>query len=78
MYISLVNIPYEKFVEKDVAYLVDYNPMAQIINMSRYMILGVGHFSWVAFGYTGLIAIITFITGVLVFNKTEKTFIDTV
>ena len=46
MYVSLVNLPYSKFEEKDLTWLVDYNPMAHLIEMSRYMIIGVGNFSF--------------------------------
>ncbi len=78
MYISLVNLPYSKFEENGVAYLVDYNPMAHLIEMSRFMLIGKGNFSIESFLYTSLVSIVTLVVGVLIFNKTEKSFIDTI
>lgn len=78
MYISLVNLPYSKFEEKGLTYLVDYNPMAHLIEMSRFMLIGKGEFSIESFAYISLISFVVLIIGGLIFNKTEKSFIDTI
>jgi lipopolysaccharide transport system permease protein len=57
---------------------VQYNPLAYIIETARYMLLDVGHISIWGLGYTFLVTVIVFLVGVLIFNKTEKSFIDTV
>ena len=54
------------------------NPMAEIIEIARLGILGRGFFSWVHLLYTIIATIIILLTGILVFNKVEKNFIDTV
>ena len=80
MYGSAVMYPLSYFKEKvpEYAWLVAYNPMTTIIELFRYMTLGVGQFSWANFIYAGIISGIAFLVGLIIFNKTEKTFIDTV
>jgi len=80
MYLSAVMYPMALIKEKLPTYgwLVQYNPLAYVIETSRYMLLNVGHISILGLIYTFSITIIVFITGLLVFNKTEKSFIDTV
>jgi len=80
MYLSAVMYPMELIKEKIPKYgwIVDYNPLAYVIETSRYMLLNVGQMSFWGLAYTlGLTIAILFI-GLLVFNKTEKSFIDTV
>ena len=80
MYISAVPYPLSEVSEKipDLAWLVKYNPLAQIIEGFRYMILDTGIFTWEGFLYTLLVSIILFLFGLIIFNRTEKNFIDTV
>jgi homopolymeric O-antigen transport system permease protein len=81
MYVSAVPYPVSeakaKFPET-VALLVEYNPLTQIIEGFRYMLLNTGSFSWIGFVYTFIISIVLFLLGLIVFNRTEKSFIDTV
>ena len=59
-------------------WLVHYNPLAYVIDTTRYMLLNVGQISIWGLGYTFIITVAVFFVGVLIFNKTEKSFIDTV
>ena len=54
------------------------NPMTSIIETFKYGFLGQGTFSWYYLGYTVIFTFLTFIIGVLIFNKTEQNFMDTV
>lgn len=80
MYVSAVVYPMALVKEKmpDYAWLVQYNPLAYIIETTRYMLLNVGHISYGGLAYTFVITLVIFLMGVLIFNKTEKSFIDTV
>ena len=80
MYLSAVMYPMALIKEKLPSYrwLVQYNPLAYIIETARYMLLNVGQISIWGLGYTFLVTVIVFFAGVLIFNKTEKSFIDTV
>lgn len=78
MYVSLVNLPYSLFVEKNLTWVVQYNPMAHIIEFSRFAMLGEGSVSIFGVLYTIVVSICVLLFGLLVFNKTEKSFIDTI
>jgi len=55
-----------------------YNPIAHIIEAVKYMLLGTGQFSWTGLAYAATFALVTLSLGIIIFNKTEKDFIDTV
>jgi lipopolysaccharide transport system permease protein len=80
MYMSAVFYPLSLVNDKmpEYAWIVNYNPMAHIIETARYMLLGTGVVTNFGIIYTGVFAIFVFFTGIIIFNKTEKTFIDTV
>jgi lipopolysaccharide transport system permease protein len=80
MYLSAVMYPMALIQSKmpNYAWLVQYNPLAYIIEITRYMLLGIGGFSVFGLLYTIVLTLIVFILGLLIFNKTEKNFIDTV
>lgn len=81
MYVSAVPYPLSEARRKLPAYVADmvaYNPLTQIIEGFRYMLLNSGSFSWIGFFYTLAVSIVLFLIGLLIFNRTEKNFIDTV
>lgn len=80
MYLSAVMYPMALIQSKmpKYAWLVQYNPLAYVIETSRYMLLNVGQISIWGLGYTFVVTVAVFLVGVLIFNKTEKSFIDTV
>lgn len=81
MYLSAVPYPVAEAKTKFPSYVADfvvYNPMTQIIEGFRYMILSSGTFSWFGFMYTLLLSFVLFFVGIVIFNRTEKNFIDTV
>ena len=58
--------------------LITLNPMSGLIETFRYGFLGTGQFYTGAFTYSVVASIIIFILGLIVFNKVEKNFVDTV
>lgn len=58
--------------------LMEWNPFAHIIEAFKYIFTGQGSFSINGLIYSGLFMLIILIMGLLVFNKTEKNFMDTV
>jgi lipopolysaccharide transport system permease protein len=54
------------------------NPMTSVIETFRYAFLGAGSFSWGGLVYSCLFTIGIFLLGLIVFNRTEKNFMDTV
>lgn len=58
--------------------LIMANPMTPIVEGFRYAFLGTGNFSWMSLCYSFGFMIVLLIIGVIIFNRTEKSFIDTV
>ena len=58
--------------------MIILNPMTGIIECFRFAFLGQGQLTWNTLGYSTAFTLITLIFGILIFNKTEKTFVDTV
>ncbi|MDN5286185.1 MAG: transporter permease [Mucilaginibacter sp.] len=80
MYTTTVIFPLSVAEIKYPAYswLVKFNPVTAIIETFRYSFLGRGSFSWELLGYSLITTIIILLTGTIIFNKVEKTFVDTV
>jgi lipopolysaccharide transport system permease protein len=80
MYVSAVMYPMALLKEKLPSYgwLIEYNPLAYVIETARYMLLNEGVISTGGLLYTVGITVLIFVVGLLVFYKTEKSFIDTV
>jgi lipopolysaccharide transport system permease protein len=77
MYASPIVYPLSA-VPENYRYIILANPMTPIIEGFRQALLGKGYLDLNLFLYSLFITIITFSLGLLVFNKVEKTFIDTV
>ena len=54
------------------------NPMSSIVETFRYGFLGVGSFNWFQLGYSFLFSVVILLLGMIVFNRVEKSFTDTV
>jgi lipopolysaccharide transport system permease protein len=54
------------------------NPITSIVEAFKYAFLGVGEFNLFYLGYSVLFTVILFFIGLVVFNKVEKSFMDTV
>lgn len=80
MYATTVIYPLSEAIKKypEYSWIIEINPMTTIIETFRYGFLGVGVFSWEALAFTSLNTCILLIAGVLIFNKVEKNFVDTV
>ena len=80
MYGSAVMYPISYFKEKlpEYAWLVEYNPIAVIVEAFRNMMINTGNVQISDMIYVTVISVIVFILGLIVFNRTEKSFIDTV
>ncbi|MDO5970570.1 ABC transporter permease [Flavivirga aquimarina] len=86
MYASAVMYPLELIkskvadgrIPKIAGYLIEYNPMTSIIEMFRVITLGIGDVDYSMLIYTVIVSTIIFLFGLVIFNKTEKSFIDTV
>jgi lipopolysaccharide transport system permease protein len=80
MYTTTVIYPLSEVVKKynNYSWLIKFNPITAVIETCRYGFLGKGSFSWDLLLYSSIFTIVILFTGIVVFNKVEKTFVDTV
>jgi lipopolysaccharide transport system permease protein len=71
--ISEVAARYPKYV-----WILKANPMSALIETFRYGFLGSGSFHVSGLIYSGTATLVIFVAGVLLFNRVERTFMDTV
>jgi lipopolysaccharide transport system permease protein len=77
MYATPVILPLSAVPEK-YRLIMLVNPMTGIIETFKYAFLGTGEFSISLVTYSLIFTILVFFAGLLIFNKTEKNFMDTV
>ncbi|MCD4681009.1 MAG: ABC transporter permease [Bacteroidales bacterium] len=77
MYATPVIYPISSIPEK-YQWIIMANPMTSVIETFRYSFLGAGSLSWVGLIYSFVFTIGVFVLGLMVFNRTEKNFMDTV
>jgi len=77
MYATPVVYPISAIPEK-YKWLVAANPLTSIFECFRYGFLGSGHFEPISLLYTTIFILILLFSGTVIFNKVEKSFMDTV
>ncbi len=78
MYATPVIYPMSTLPDGTLKQLLFYNPLSHVIEAFKYVFLGEGLLSAGGLLYAGGFMVIVVILGVLIFNKTERSFIDTV
>ena len=66
------------FISPKYQWIVIANPMTSVIELFRYSFLGAGSFTGNGLIYSTLFAFGVFLLGLLIFNRTEKNFMDTI
>jgi lipopolysaccharide transport system permease protein len=77
MYATPVIYPLSEIPQK-YKWLIMANPMSGVVETFKYSFLSSGSFSWWLITYSGVFTLVVFFLGLLIFNKTEKNFMDTV
>lgn len=82
MYITPVVVPTSTAVKELTPYglqnFVYLNPLTSVFEFFKYSFLGEGTFTPFGLIYSLIFSVFIFLLGLLVFNKTEKSFIDTI
>ncbi len=80
MYTTTVIYPLSEVKSKFPSYswLIELNPVTAVIEAFRYGFLGKGSFDYHLLIYSVVMTLILLFIGTIIFNKVEKTFIDTV
>lgn len=78
MYATPIVYPISMVQEGTLRTLIMANPMTSIIEAFKYATLGQGYFSWWALGYGFAFMCILLVLGIVIFNKVQRSFMDTV
>ena len=77
MYVTPIVYPVSALAENVKIYAM-LNPVAPIVNNFRYVFLGSGQMEWGYWAISGGVTLAVLIFGIIIFNRVEKTFMDTV
>lgn len=77
MYTTSVIYPLS-YIQPEYKKWIAWNPMTTIIEAFRYAFLGKGEFTTYSILYTTGVTFVVLFLGILIFNKTERTFVDTI
>lgn len=77
MYATPVIYPLNS-IPADKQWILQLNPMTSVIETFKYGALGTGVFSWGALIYSFVFMIVLLLLGIIIFNRIEKSFMDTV
>jgi lipopolysaccharide transport system permease protein len=77
MYATPVIYPLASIPEKYKFYVL-LNPLTSVIETFRYAYLGTGTFSWFDLGYSAIFMLVLLLLGIMIFNRVERSFMDTV
>jgi lipopolysaccharide transport system permease protein len=78
MYATPIAYPLSFLENKSYKWLLAYNPLAPVVEAFRYALFQQGTVSVFSLGYSVAFMVITVFLGLLIFNKVERVFMDTV
>ncbi len=78
MFISPVFFPVSGMADSAYKKVILANPMSGIIEAFRYGFTGKGYFSWELLSYDAACVVFLLFTGIIIFNVTEKSFVDVI
>lgn len=78
MYATPVIYPLSTITNEKIRILMGINPLTSIFEAFKYGMLGVGQFSWGGLGYSFGFMVVLLLVGAVVFNKVQRSFMDTV
>lgn len=78
VYITPVIYPLSMVTNEKLHFAMSLNPVTPVMEAVKYSLLGVGQFSWMWLLYSVVFTIVIDIIGLALFNKVQKSFMDTV
>ena len=78
MYLTPVVYPLSTVAEGWKRTALCLNPVTSSAELMRYAILGQGTLNWGYYGLSWLLTVLVAVVGIMIFNKVERTFMDTV
>lgn len=78
MYATPVIYPLSTITNAKLRFVMSLNPLTGIVEAFKYGFLGEGQFSWLLLGYSFAFTLVLVAVGVVIFNRVQRTFMDTV
>ena len=78
MYATPVIYPLSTINNETLRLVMQLNPLTGIVEFFKYGMLGVGNHEWWMLGYSFAFMVVLLAVGIVVFNKVQKSFMDTV
>ena len=78
MYATPVIYPLSTITNDTLRMVMQLNPLTGIVEFFKYGMLGVGNHEWWMLGYSFGFMVVLLAIGIVVFNKVQKSFMDTV
>lgn len=78
MYATPIVYPLSYVTNPTLHKIMLFNPMTAIIETFKYGAYGAGEFSWTALGYSAGVIAVLLVVGIVLFNRKQKSFIDTI
>ena len=78
MYGTPIVYPLSMVTNETLRTLMLINPVTSIIEAFKYSTLGQGFFSWSALGYSFAFMCVLLVLGIVIFNRVQRSFMDTV
>ncbi len=78
VYITPVIYPMSMVTNPKLHLAMQLNPVTPVMEAIKYSVLGQGQFSWLWLAYSVLMTFIMMLFGLMMFNKVQKSFMDTV
>lgn len=78
MYATPIVYPISMVTNDTLRTIIMLNPMTAVVETFKYATLGQGYFSWGALGYSFAFMSVLLLWGTVVFNKVQRSFMDTV
>lgn len=78
MYATPIVYPISMVNNETLRTIIMLNPMTAVVEAFKYATLGQGYFSWGALGYSFAFMNVLLLWGTVVFNKVQRSFMDTV
>ena len=78
MYATPVIYPLSTITNEKLRFVMSLNPLTGIVEAFKYGFLGEGQFSWGLLGYSFAFMVVLLAIGIVIFNRVQRTFMDTV
>lgn len=78
MYATPVIYPLSTITNEKLRFVMSLNPLTGIVEAFKYGMLGEGQFSWAMLAYSFVFMMILLAVGIVIFNRVQRTFMDTV